>query len=163
LNAIELLEQRRQHVARLANERGAGGELSAMAEQGWIPRPKGGQMKLLLALLREAGVNLKPSSFDAIALPIGMDVDFGSEASIRAALPAMTFIEIKTASQPRVTEDFSGFFFALTEAEIAAASALGNRHRVALYNRQTGSLRLTSVDEIVKRAKSMTWQLSVQL
>lgn len=59
--------------------------------------------------------------------------------------------------------DFSGFFFALTEGEIAASEALGIRHRVALFNKLTGNIKMTSVVEIVAAAKSTNWQLSVQL
>ncbi|GAB3836001.1 hypothetical protein GCM10028821_33690 [Hymenobacter jeollabukensis] len=75
----------------------------------------------------------------------------------------MVFIEIKTANQARVKDDFSGFFFALTESEIAAAEALGTRHRVALFNNITGAALLTSVADIMARAKSSSWQVSVQL
>jgi hypothetical protein len=58
---------------------------------------------------------------------------------------------------------FSGFFFALTESEIAAAELLGHRHRVALFNNLTGELLISSVPDIIARTRSMTWQLSVQL
>ena len=75
----------------------------------------------------------------------------------------MCFVEIKSANQARVKPGFSGFFFALTESEIVAAEALGKRHLVALYNKLTGELCLTSVPEILARAKSSNWQLSVQL
>ena len=67
------------------------------------------------------------------------------------------------ANQTRVQPGFKGFFFALTESEIAAAERLGSRHRVALFNNSTGELLITSVPEIISRAKSMNWQLSVQL
>lgn len=58
---------------------------------------------------------------------------------------------------------FAGFFFALTEGEMAAAEALGSRHRVALFNKLTGELKLSSVQDILARARSSNWQLSVQL
>ena len=79
-------------------------------------------------------------------------------AELRAANKPIEF-----ASQSRVEPGFSGFFFALTEGEIAAAEILGSRHRVALYNKPAGALLLSSVQEIVQRAKSSNWQLSVQL
>jgi len=75
----------------------------------------------------------------------------------------MCFIEIKSANQSRVKPGFNGFFFALTESEISAADQLKERHRVALYNKVTGEVLLTSVTEILARAKSSTWQVSVQL
>jgi len=148
----------------LANQRGAAGEAVALAEMDhWIERPSGSNLKLLLSELRETGVNIKGSSFDAIWLLGSVHIDFSNPAEVRAALPRMTFIEIKSASQARVKPGFAGFFFALTENEIDASEALGHRHRVALYNKITGELLLTSVSEILARTKSSNWQLSVQL
>jgi hypothetical protein len=83
--------------------------------------------------------------------------------SIAYNLKEMHFIEIKTASQARVKADFSGFFFALTENEILASEALGEKHKVALYNKHTGDIVLTTVSEILSRARSTTWQVSIQL
>ncbi|PTQ12105.1 hypothetical protein CLG96_05940 [Sphingomonas oleivorans] len=150
------------HLARLANQGGAAGEIEAIAAVAdWIPRPKGLGLKVLLAELARAGVSIKPSSFDAIA--VASEVNFQSPESTRLALENMVFIEIKASNQERVKPGFEGFFFALTESEIAAADQLGSRHRVALFNRLSGELLLTSVPEILHRSKSMTWQLSVQL
>ncbi len=116
-----------------------------------------------MAALGESGVIVKRSSFDAIALPVGRVVDFTDAAAVKAGLPDMMFVEIKTANQARVRPDFSGFFFALTEGELAAAEALGSRHRVMLLNKATGTTLLTSVPEILARARSTNWQVSVQL
>lgn len=160
----ELVHLRRSHLLRLANQNGAAGEAAIVTDQsGYIPRPKGLQAKNLLAVLREAGLNIKLSSFDAIALPHGQAVDLADTASIRDHLHEMVFIEIKTANQARVKDDFSGFFFAFTEGELLAAEALGERHKVLLVNRGTGGMLLTSVAEILARSKSLNWQVSVQL
>jgi len=103
MNPIELIEAKRQHIARLANQRGASGELSALAEmENWIPRPRGTGLNVLLAALAETGVVVKGSSFDAIAVPIAKSINFTDPTSVRDALPSMTFIEIKTANQERV-------------------------------------------------------------
>lgn len=159
-----VIQAKRQHLARLANQSGAYGEVSALAEmQHWVPRPKGNGLKVLLTVLSESGIQIKGSSFDAIACESADHIDFTDPTAVRAALAHMTFVEIKTASQARVRPGFGGFFFALTEGEIAAAEALQSRHRVALYNKLTGELLLTSVPEILARTKSMNWQLSVQL
>jgi hypothetical protein len=127
----------------------------------WQPRPRGPLLRTLLEELAATGINIKGSSFDAIHLPSA--IDFSDREQVRGAIADMVFIEIKTANQERVQPGFNGFFFALTESEIAAADALGARHRVALFNSRTEELLLTSVPEIIARTKSMTWQLSVQL
>ena len=140
------------------------GERAALGEMtNWVSRPRGPGLKVLLAALSEIGVVIKGSSFDAIELSQPGQLDFSDSVAVRAALPTMTFIEIKTINQERAAVDFAGSFFALTEGEIAASDLLGARHRVVLYDKRTGNLLVTSVPEIVARAKSTNWQLSVQL
>ena len=164
MNPLEVIKAKRQHLARLANQNGASGELIALATMDhWVSRPRGTGLKILLAALAETGVVIKGSSFDAIAFSTVEQIDFTDPYEVRSSLPRMTFIEIKTANQERVRPGFTGFFFALTEGEIAASDALKERHRVALYNNVSGELLLTSVPEILARTKSMNWQLSVQL
>jgi hypothetical protein len=164
MDPLELIESKKRHLARLANQRGASGESTALAGMtNWIPRPRGAGLKILLQALRSSGIEIKGSSFDAISVPVGVSLDFSDLSAVEAALPTMVFIEIKTANQARVGADFSGYFFALTEAEILAAELLRDRHRVALYNNKTGALLMTSVGEILTRARSTNWQVSVQL
>jgi hypothetical protein len=164
LNPIELIKAKNQHIARLANQGGAAGESYAIGKMSnWVSRPRGNGLKVLLTALHKTGLTIKWSSFDAIALPSAETIDFTNLDAVEAALPKMVFIEIKTANQKRVGAGFSGFFFALTESEIAASDVLGSRHQVALYNTFSGELMMTSVPEIIARAKSKNWQLSVQL
>lgn len=164
LKPIELIQAKRAHLARLANQRGAAGEVQVLAlREHWAPRPSKEGLKVLLNALSDTGIVISKSSFDAVDLPDAREFDFTDPSAVRACLPQMTFIEIKTSNQPRVKEGFAGFFFALTEREIAASDALGPQHRVALYNAITKELLMISVPEILGRAKSTTWQLSVQL
>lgn len=164
MKPIEVIEAKKKHLARLANQSGAAGEVSAIESiENWVPRPRGKGLKVLLAALEAEGIKIKPSSFDAISLPSMSVIEFENMESVIATLHDMVFIEIKTANQSRVKDDFTGFFFALTESEITAAEALGERHKVALFNKVSGAMQLTSVPEILSRVKSSTWQVSVQL
>ncbi|GAB2793763.1 hypothetical protein HNQ93_003786 [Hymenobacter luteus] len=164
MDPLDVIKAKRVHLARFANQQGAAGEVRALDDMSnWVSRPRGKGLKVLLAALLEIGIQIKASSFDAIELPQAQNIDFMNVDQVRELLPHMIFIEIKTANQARVKPDFSGFFFALTESEIAAADALGSRHRVALRNNLTGETYMTSVPEIISRAKSSSWQLSVQL
>jgi hypothetical protein len=164
MEILELLREKRAHLERSANQAGAAGEYEVLAKHSdFISRPKGVHLTRLLEALKETGIDIKKSSFDAIAVPSGITVNFESQASLQATVSLMTFIEIKTASQNRVRPDFGGFFFAITESEIAAAYALGNRHRVMLFNKSDDSMLLTSIPELLRRVRSMTWQLSIQL
>lgn len=162
MKPLDVIRSKRAHLARLANQSGATGEQTAlMAMEHWVSRPKGEALRKLLFALAETGVVIKASSFDALA--ISEPLDFDTPGRLVEQVAGITFIEIKTANQTRVRPGFDGFFFALTESEIAAADQLGPRHRVALYNNLTSELLLTSVPEIIARSRSMNWQLSVQL
>lgn len=162
MTPLEVIAAKRAHLARLANEGGAAGEqLAILAMDRWIPRPRGASLRMLLEELANTGIIIKGSSFDALALPF--DIDISDRQQVRTHIRSITFIEIKTANQPRVQPGFKGFFFAVTESEISAADQLGDRHRVALFNKNTGEILLTSIGDILTRAKSSTWQLSVQL
>lgn len=162
MTPLELITARKAHLDRLANRRGAEGERDVhflMAD--WTPRPTGERCRTLLSVLAEAGKPIKASAFDALVLPPQVNLDDAS--SISRQLSEIIFIEIKTANQARVKPGFEGYFFALTENEIMASDLLGEQHRVALFNNLTGEILLTSVPDIVARAKSSTWQLSLQL
>jgi hypothetical protein len=162
--AIDFLNLKREHLKRLANEKGSAGELAVLASNPLlVRRPRGKALKNLMSALSDVGIVIKKASFDAILLPDGLSVDFMNTDAIRSSLHLMIFVEIKTANQERVRDDFTGFFFGITEAEIDAAKALGEKHRVILLNRQTEAMLLTSIPEILARAKSTNWQLSVQL
>ena len=144
MKPIEVIELKKKHLARFANQRGAEGEVYAVDSMNdWTPRPKGKGLKVLLKALANSGVSIKSSSFDAISHPYADKIDFTNAATVEAFISDMVFIEIKTANQERVKEDFTGFFFALTESEIAASKALGARHKVALFNKKTGFILIS--------------------
>lgn len=123
---IEIIQGKRAHLERFANQSGAAGEAIALSEmEHWIQRPKGAQLKVLLAALGETGISIKGSSFDAIALPRAAQVDFSNGTEVRAALPSMCFVEIKTASQFRVKPGFAGFFSHLPKVKLLQRSSWG--------------------------------------
>ena len=160
----ELLEAKRSHLARLSNSNGSQGESAAHStSSNWVARPKGKARKNLLAALKRAGIEIKATAFDFISLPEGQAISFDSEENLFRDLPQMTFVEVKTATQKRVKAGFAGFFFAFTENEISAATQLGARYKVALFNKHTKELLITSLPEVMGRAGSTTWQVSIQL
>ncbi len=164
MKPIDVIKLRKQHLDRLANQTGAYGEAKTVDNMSnWLPRPRGVELKTLLATMADLGITIKGSSFDALSHPHIDEIDFTNKLNITEAFPELIFIEIKTANQDRVKSDFSGFFFALTESEILASEALGKQHVVALYNKKTEVIKMSSVGEIIGRSKSTTWQVSVQL
>ena len=164
MNPLEVIKLKKAHLERLANQSGAEGEAYLISEMdNWVPRPKGKELKRLLAALLNQGMKIKPTSFDAIYCPPTVKLNFEDINALEQDLHKVVFIEIKTANQDRVKEDFKGFFFALTENEIIASELLGERHKVVFFNKKNGNMLVTSVPEIVSKSRSMTWQVSVQL
>ena len=164
MDIIDILQLRKEHVDRLSSTSGSQGEnLAIQTKQQWIERPKAKELNNLLSLLSDCGINIKRTSFDAIELPEGVSINFSCLNSIKANLSLMNFIEIKTTNKESVKEDFTGYFFAFTEAELHAAEQLGERYKVALVNKRTENIVMSSIPELLARAKSMNWQVSVQL
>jgi len=144
---------------------GAAGEEFATLKQGWLRRPTGVAMKQLMAALKASNIHIQPTSFDAIAVPPGVELAFNDLKVLAEQVKDLTFVEIKSGRRDELPEDFSGFFFALTYREIQAAIALGDKHVVALVNveKPQQGVFITDVWSLLDRSTSTNWQLSIQL
>lgn len=159
----EILAGRRKHVKRLSNQKGANAELGLFESGKYKKRPKGKEMQALLDAFETKKLNIKKSGFDAILVPEGVTVDFSDTKSILTSFDVLKFIEIKSTSKEKVKPGFGGYYFAFTESEMEAAEALGTQHMVLLVNTITGERLATSIPDLLKRASSKTWQMSIQL
>jgi len=100
VSLMQIIGDKRVHVERLGNKNGAVGEVFVLGEMTeWVRRPRGKDLQILLSLLRETGISIKPTSFDAIALPARYKLDFLDPLSLVEALPLMYFVEIKCSNQ----------------------------------------------------------------
>lgn len=166
MDLLELIKLKNMHISRFSSENGKLGERSMLGSQvSWIQRPKGKEMRNLLAVLKQVeGIEIKGTSFDFICSPSDKTVDFNDINLLSDIIHSLTFIELKTCNQTKVTtSDFKNFFFAITENEMKSAQLLGDRYKVFLYHGITGALLETTVQEIIERASSKNWQLSVSL
>ena len=84
----------------------------------WLPRPKGKDMGVLLDCLRNTGTLIKRSSFDAIALPKYIKVDFKDSEQVKRNLPDMIFISIKTVNQDGLAAIFQAPFSPLPKVKL---------------------------------------------
>ncbi len=145
-----------------SNETGAKGEKLLISLMGWVPRPKGEDLSNLLAVLADQGVRIKRTSFDAIELPEGVELNFADRAMLARWLPDMTFREIKSASQDRAGATFGSFLFTLSEHEIEAARQLGSQYVFTFFNLNTHLRRDMTLAEITREAQSVTRQVTIQ-
>jgi hypothetical protein len=61
--AVELINLKREHLKRLANQKGAAGELEVLAKnRHFVARPKGAALSLLMHALNETDIVIKKSS-----------------------------------------------------------------------------------------------------
>ena len=163
MRQIDELEEKRVKLSKAATTRGAEGEKDAMILfENLIDRPKGKDMKNLLDALTQLDLNIKSTSFDKIDSG-GVNIDFSDVNHLVQILPRLTFVEVKSTDRASIPEDFSGYFFAITENEIDASIILGEQYRVLLINKVTGYKKWTTVQALLERAKSKTWQVSLNL
>ncbi|GGL07684.1 hypothetical protein [Deinococcus radiotolerans] len=86
-----------------------------------------------------------------------------SAAGIELAIQhgELRLLEVKSTGRARIDEEFSGYFFSLSTAELLVAQALGDLYQFAFYNTTTKTLRMHPLNEIYKKAKGVypTWSI----
>lgn len=91
------------------------------------------------------------AAFDVVRMRA--PVDLSDSAAIASALDALTVYEIKSTNKTRTREDFSGYFFDFTTAELLVAQSLGEHYKFAFVNTITeGWIELT-LNQVFARAK----------
>ncbi|GHG14245.1 hypothetical protein GCM10017784_00280 [Deinococcus indicus] len=73
----------------------------------------------------------------------------------------LRLLEVKSTGRAKIDDDFSGYFFSLSTAELLVAQALGELYQFAFYNTTTKTLKLHTLNEIYKKAKGVypTWSI----
>ncbi|WP_412026380.1 hypothetical protein [Deinococcus yunweiensis] len=73
----------------------------------------------------------------------------------------LRLLEVKSTGREKIDENFSGYFFSLSTAELLVAQALGEMYQFAFYNTTTKTLKLHTLSEIYKKAKGVypTWSI----
>ena len=68
--------------------------------------------------------------------------------------------EIKSTKK-EVGEDFSGYFFSLSTAELLVAQSLGEQYRFLFINTTTGTMLDLSLQEVYSKARAIypTWSV----
>jgi hypothetical protein len=102
-------------------------------------------------------------AFDYVRLTATVDLD--SEENVTENVGSIILIEVKstgTKKNRRITNEyFDGHFFGLTTAEVLVAQKLEGQYRFIFVNKQTGSTREMSLNDILIKAKSIYPQWSI--
>jgi hypothetical protein len=94
-------------------------------------------------------------AFDAVRVPTQVEVDLDDLASVEANLRDLTLYEVKSTNRKNLGDDFSGYFFALTTAELLVAQSLGSQFRFLLIHTLTGARLELSLQDLFKKARSI--------
>ena len=120
--------------------------------------PTAGQKLNLLVELAKRNVVIYGKAFDILKLSEYVDLD--DPVAIGRNLEKITFCEIKSSSR-KLPDDFRGYFFALTGAELLVAQNLKQRFKFVLVNIQSGAHVELSLQELLGRARGIypTWSI----
>jgi hypothetical protein len=121
-----------------------------------VPTKK--QKRALLVAFAEQNMVIYGNAFDI--LKVAGKVDLDSTEEIKGKLGQITLYEIKSTNR-KIKEDFSGYFFALTTAELLVAQNLKDQYRFAFVNVTTGKYVEMRLTEVFAKAKGIypTWSI----
>jgi hypothetical protein len=120
--------------------------------------PTGNQRQNLLVAFAKRNKVVYGKAFDVVKLSGPVDLD--DLAEIEKYLEHIKVFEIKS-TRKKLRSDFSGYFFALTAAEVLVAQSLKKQFGFVLVNTGTGEHLEMSLSEIFSRSKGIypTWSI----
>lgn len=122
-----------------------------------VPTPK--QKKNLVIACAKKDKIVYGKAFDILRLEIAVDLD--SLEDVEAKLDQIVICEIKSTRQ-EFDQNFKGYFFALTAAEVLVAQSLKEQFRFIFVNVITGAHLELRLNEVFARARGIypTWSIS---
>jgi hypothetical protein len=133
-------------------------EILIEKEQGFI-LPTAAQKKNLIIAFVKRDMIVYGRGFDMIKL--AAPVELNDLSDIERNLDAIQLIEIKSTNKDKVGEDFQGYFFGLTAAEVLVAQSLKHRFKFIFVNTLTKHHMEVDINELFGRARGIypTWSL----
>ncbi|MCB1734677.1 MAG: hypothetical protein H6981_05195 [Gammaproteobacteria bacterium] len=98
-------------------------------------------------------------AFDVVKRPEDLNLDDFS--AVEKRLKEITLFEVKSTNRPSVPDDFSGYFFSLSTAELLVAQSLRDQYKFALVNTLTRKHVEMRLQELFAKAKRIypTWSI----
>ena len=120
--------------------------------------PTARQKRLLLVEFAKRNLIVYGKAFDVVKL--SKTVNFDDAADIEHNIDNVVLCEIKSTNR-KLPEDFKGYFFALTTAELLVAQNLKKRFKFVLVNTATGIYTELTLQELFRRARGIypTWSV----
>jgi len=120
--------------------------------------PTAQQKRNLVVACAKKDLIVYGKAFDVLRLTQSVNLD--SLEDVEAGLSHIVICEIKSTKQ-NLPEDFRGYFFGLTAAEVLVAQSLKNQFKFVLVNTVTGSFLELKLSEVFARARGIypTWSI----
>jgi hypothetical protein len=101
-------------------------------------------------------------AFDAIRIADAAAIDFSDFASVEAHLDSVVLCEIKSTHRD-LDDDFSGYFFSLSTAELLVAQSLGPHFEFVLVNIETEAVKPLKLQQLLARVKAIypSWSITI--
>jgi hypothetical protein len=101
-------------------------------------------------------------AFDAIRVRGEDPIDFDDFAAVEARIDDVVLCEVKSTRRD-LDEEFAGYFFGLSTAELLVAQSLGANFEFALVNTASRVVRTLTLRELLARAKAIypAWSLTI--
>jgi hypothetical protein len=121
--------------------------------------PTAGQKKNLVVAFAKRDMIVYGKAFDVVRLSANVDLD--DLKAIERHLEAVTLYEIKSTARHKIGDDFKGYFFAITAAELLVSQSLKSRFKFVFVNTNTKIHLELSSSEMFARAKGIygTWSI----
>ena len=121
--------------------------------------PTAQQKRNLVVACAKRDLIVYGKAFDVLRLTGEVDLD--SPQDVEAKLAQILICEIKSTKK-KFADDFRGYFFWLTAAEVLVAQSLKDRFRFIFVNTVTGSFLELKLSEVFAKARGIypTWSIS---
>ncbi|MFN0078643.1 MAG: hypothetical protein ACKVY0_19455 [Prosthecobacter sp.] len=121
--------------------------------------PTARQKRNLVVACAKRDLIVYGKAFDVLRLTGEVDLD--SLEDVEAKLAQIVICEIKSTKQ-KFPDDFRGYFFGLTAAEVLVAQSLKDQFRFIFVNTVTGSFLELKLSEVFAKARGIypTWSIS---
>lgn len=133
-------------------------QLLAARNTGYIV-PTAQQKRNLVVACAKSDFIVYGKAFDILRLTASIDLD--SPEEVETKLMHIVFCEIKSTKQ-NLPEDFRGYFFSLTAAEVLVAQSLKDQFRFLFVNTIDGSFLELKLNEVFAKARGIypSWSIS---
>jgi hypothetical protein len=120
--------------------------------------PTARQKRLLLVEFARRNLIVYGKAFDVVKLSGAVDLNDASD--VERNIDSIVLCEIKSTNR-KLPQDFKGYFFALTTAELLVAQNLKKRFKFILVNTSTAKYTELTLQELFRRARGIypTWSV----